>query len=438
MAGLPKILRSFLADRGGNIAITTAFVLPLVIGCFGLGAETAAWMTSKRTMQNAADAAAIAAATNAGPSYGAEARAVTAQYGFKDGQDHVTVAVSDTAACPDGTADCYSVTVSRTMPLMLAQITGYAGDAILDGRPAKLISATAVATQGAQPREYCVLTLDNSGVSPALRTNGAPKANLSGCDLMSNGDADCNGHNLGADHGDAHGENDGCGVDQSSNRPRIPDPYAKLADNIPADTCDSYPQKPAKKKDPALPPSNKVQDTPDWSSAQPICGDLQLTGDVTLTKDTTLYIYNGQLDTNGYTFRTAPGVSATIVFTGDNGADYTHAPTGGGTLDITAPKTGPWAGMAIYQDPALSQGVNISAAGNSPTWDLTGVVYLPHASVTFSGAVNKSSNGKSCFGLVVDNLLINGTGSILAHGECKDAGVTLPTGQVPSRGKLVL
>jgi hypothetical protein len=93
--------------------------------------------------------------------------------------------------------------------------------------------------------------------------------------------------------------------------------------------------------------------------------------------------------------------------------------------------------MALYQDPSLTSGVDISAAGKSPTWDITGVAYFPHASVTFSGAVSKSSHGHSCFSLVVDNLLINGTGSILAHGECTQAGVTLPTGQVPSRGKLV-
>ena len=93
--------------------------------------------------------------------------------------------------------------------------------------------------------------------------------------------------------------------------------------------------------------------------------------------------------------------------------------------------------MAIYQAPNLTAGVNISAAGNSPTWDLTGITYFPHAAVTFSGAVNKSSNGKSCFGLVVDSMVINGTASILSRGECAQAGVTLPTGQPPGRGKLV-
>jgi hypothetical protein len=112
-------------------------------------------------------------------------------------------------------------------------------------------------------------------------------------------------------------------------------------------------------------------------------------------------------------------------------------------LDIAAPTSGPWSGMALYQDPNLtdsSGNLDISAAGNSPTWNISGLVYLPHSSVTFSGAVSKSSNasnGKAlCFGMVVDNITINGTGSIFANDtQCQAAGRGLPMGG--SRGTLV-
>ena len=166
-----------------------------------------------------------------------------------------------------------------------------------------------------------------------------------------------------------------------------------------------------------------------------------MTGNVTVNASSgaVLVIVNGQLDTGGYTLQTSSGSGLTVVFSGDNSGSYTHAPTGGGTLDIAAPTSGVWKGVAIYQNPSLnSSGVDISAAGNSPTWDITGLVYLPHSSVTFSGAVNKSSNGQSCFALVVDNITINGTGSILATGGCAAAGLALPTGSLPGRGQLVL
>jgi hypothetical protein len=54
--------------------------------------------------------------------------------------------------------------------------------------------------------------------------------------------------------------------------------------------------------------------------------------------------------------------------------------------------------------------------------------------VTLSGAVNKSSNGASCFALVVDNATINGTGDILAKGSCAAAGLNLPTATVGTVG----
>lgn len=429
-------MRRFLGERGGNISIVAALSLPVILGAFGIGAEAASWMAGKRAMQNAADAAAIAAATNAGASYGIEARAVSAQYGFRDGVAATSVTAKNAVPCPDGGSNCYSVTVSKTVPLLLAQIVGYQGNARLNNSPAMTISAVAVAVQATSPRPYCVVALATSGGNAGIRTNGAPKADLSGCNVMSNGDATCNGHNLSADHGDAHGSNDGCGVVHTSNAPKVADPYAGLAKNIPPDPCNgAYHPIPTKKNGAdALPPINTGVG---WHGVVQICGDAQLPGDLTLTQDTTIVIYNGQLDTNGHTLKTAADVGATVVFSGSNGVSSTHAPTGGGTLDIAAPTSGPWSGMALYQDPALTSGVDISAAGNSPTWDITGVAYFPHASVTFSGAVNKSSNGYSCFNLIVDDLLINGTGSILAHGECAKAGVTQPTGQAASRGKLV-
>src|SRR5438552_18669464 len=103
-------LRAFAAERCGNVAIVTALSLPVVLGAFGVGAEAASWMAGQRAMQNAADAAAIAAATNASGDYDVEARAVAARYGFQNGVGGVTVSASNAAPCPAGaTAPCYSV-----------------------------------------------------------------------------------------------------------------------------------------------------------------------------------------------------------------------------------------------------------------------------------------------------------------------------------------
>lgn len=439
LATSARFLRNFCKGRGGNIAIASALLAPVVIGTFGIGTEVTSWYSIQRKMQNAADSAVSAAATNGSASFGDEARAVTRTYGFIDGQAGVVVTALEGQPCPSGPADCYKVTVRKPVPLLIAQVVGFTGNTMIGAQPAQLLTAYATAIQDTAPRPYCIVALAGSGRSPALRTNGAPKADMVGCNVISNTDATCNGHDLNADIGDAHGTNDGCGNKRHSNVPVTADKYAPLASNIPASDCPAgYWQAPKKKGAP--PPSNQLSGIRPLVGVYQVCGDLQLMGDTTINTASSgaiILITNGDLDTNGYKLETSNGSALTIIYTGVNSASYSHVPTGGGIIDITAPKTGLWSGVAMYQNPSLTQGVDVSAAGNSPAWDITGLVYLPHADVTFSGAVNKSSSGKSCFVLVVDTLLINGTGSILARGECPQAGLDMPTNPVPSRGKLV-
>jgi len=62
---------------------------------------------------------------------------------------------------------------------------------------------------------------------------------------------------------------------------------------------------------------------------------------------------------------------------------------------------------------------------------------MPNANVTFKGAVNKSSNGASCFVLVSYTLLVSGTANILENGGCAAAGLNMPSNLVAGRGLLV-
>jgi Flp pilus assembly protein TadG len=419
-----SILLPLWRDEGAVVAVLAALALTGLIGAVGLALDVGMWYRTNRALQNAADAAVVAAALNSGSSYQSEAKAVAAQYGFVHGVNGITVTALNNQTCPGGTTNCYQVTVAQSSaPRFFSPVIGSFNPAL---------AGTAMAS-ASETHSYCLLALASSDTDPAILGNGSPKADLSNCSLMSNTGATCHGHNLNATYGDAHKTNNGCGITERSNVSTVADPYSSLASNIPSDTCGgSYPQEPTKKKDPALPASNKWSGSKTLPATTIVCGDLQLTGVTTLTTaspGSVLVIENGQLDTNGYTLQTATGSALTIIFSGTAGS-YTHSPTGGGTLDFQAPTSGTWKGMAIYQDPALTTGVDITYAGNSPTWKITGVVYLPHSSVTFKGAVNKSSNGASCFELVVDNITIDGTGEILATGGCAAAGVTLPTNNV--------
>jgi Flp pilus assembly protein TadG len=444
-ATVRSTLAAFAADQRGNIAVITALSLPVLLGGTGLGVEVSYWYYTQRNMQHAADSAVVAAATNATSSYEAEAKAIAAAYGFKHGQNNVSVVASKTAPCPSPGAgsNCYSVTITGSVPLFLSQVVGYSGTTVMkDGKPTgarqTVLSATAIADQEPLPREYCLLALGTS--NEAITLNGAPNANLSGCNVMSNGGAVCHGHDSGADHGDAAGTNDPknpCGKTQRSKVSPVADPYAKVWNAstdalLKTSTC-----------------GGKFLGT-SWSGGKilpaitHICGDLTLTDNVVINTTppdgAVVVIWNGSLDTGTYKLQTASGTGLTIIFAGDNSATYKHTITGSGELDIAAPTSGPWAGVAIYQAPNLTVGVDIENKGQGKKnveWKITGLVYMPNADLTFSGAAGKSTYGKACFGLVVKTILINGGGSSLNRSECPLAGLELPSGPgVGGRGRL--
>jgi Putative Flp pilus-assembly TadE/G-like len=448
------------ADQRGNIAVMMAFLLPVLIGAGGLGSEVTQWYLRGRDMQNAADSAAIAAAANASSNYDVEAKAVAAQYGFVDGTSNVTVTASNTATCPSGGNTCYSVTISSMIPLFLSQVVGFKGDITVKGVKEKIVSSASIAKQTTVNQVICLLALDTSGT--ALRTNGAPNADFTGCTVMSNSDATCNGSNLKAYKGLAVGNNGGgagCGNTQISNYPTpLTTPgcptncYSQMLANDTgmsatalAKCAGSYPQYAKKTGYPKT--ISNLSSLPSFtdingSKVYVACGDTQLTGNVTAPAGSILVVENGNLDLGG---KTLSGTDLSLVFSGTadtKSVTYGHAPTGSGTLDIQAPTSGTWSGVALYQDPSLTgSGVDVSYAGNNPTWNLTGLVYMPNSSLTISGAINKSANGADCMVQITKDVLINGTGSIYSQtpdgSGCKAAGLIQPTATIPGRSQLV-
>src|SRR5215472_13548217 len=451
----PRTAQSALrawTDRSGAIAVLAALGLTALIGFVGLAIDAGMWYRTSRALQNAADAAVIAAAIDGTGTYQSTAKAVTAQYGFVDGSNGITVTALNNQTCPSGATNCYKVTVAQSSgPLFFSHVLGISAPAI---------SSAAMASSNVT-HNYCLLSLaglsghsSNTGIS----ADGSSQANMNGCSVMSNNDANCNGHDLGATFGDAHGTNSGCGQTSYSNVPQVSDPEASLASNIPSNTCgttaSSFAQEPAhgsysghKNCTGTFPRSGSVT----LPATTIVGGDLQLSGDVTVTSSaglagSVLVIENGVLDTNGHKLSTASGSALTIIFTGPtvSGLNPSHYPvdnTNAGTLDFMAPTSGTWKGVALYQDPNLgTSGVSFTYAGNNPTWDITGIVYFPYANLTFKGAVNKSSYGQSCLLFVADNVTLKGTASIeqTTTSSCSLAGVTLPTDTISAGTNLVM
>src|SRR6266481_5202756 len=171
---LSKYLHRLREDQRGTVSVMMGFLIIPLVGALGIGFEVSSWYMSGRGMQNAADAAALAAATNGGANYDVEAKAVAAQYGFVDGANTITVTASNTATCPGGGNTCDGVTISGAVPLLVSQVVGYGGDTTLNGTAAKQLNSVAVAKPTVQPQDFCVLSLGPKGV----RSNGAPKSSM--------------------------------------------------------------------------------------------------------------------------------------------------------------------------------------------------------------------------------------------------------------------
>ena len=124
------------ADQRGNVAIIMGFAMVPIVGALGIGFEISNWYMTKHAMQNAADAATIAAATNGSSNYNIEAAAVAAQYGFVNGSNNVTVTASKRPPAPlaatPATASrsrvmrpsfCPPWWATRAMPLSMARVS---------------------------------------------------------------------------------------------------------------------------------------------------------------------------------------------------------------------------------------------------------------------------------------------------------------------------
>ncbi len=451
-AQLKGLLLGYWRGSRGNVAVTMALLIVPLAGAVGLAGEGSSWLLVHRSMQHAADSAVIAAVTNGSttvgangdPLYTTEARAVASSYGYVNGANNTTVNVTDGVACPDGAGNvCYKVTIRKKVSLGLLQLVGYNGDDTVGGAPAQLIVAKALSRPMPSPSPLCILALDANSGDSGILVNGGPKSQLGGCSVFSNSNATCHGHDLGALYGGAVGSDDGCGITETSSAPAVADPYVSLASNILANPCGStasaFPQEPSA----AVTKLNGSYTSGSTNFTQPICGDVQLTGNVNITSgNAVLTIENGQLDVGNYTISTAPGAGLTVVFTGPtvSGLSPSHFITGGGTIDFNAPSSGTWSGVSIYQDPNLPSGpgVDFSYHGNSPTWNLSGLAYFPKANLTFKGAVSKSSNGYNCFVLVTYTLTFDGTADLFANtGQCSSAGLNVPLATIGTRAGLV-
>jgi len=151
------------------------------------------------------------------------------------------------------------------------------------------------------------------------------------------------------------------------------------------------------------------------------CNGIQLNAGAVVTMNPGIYfIDRGSLQMAGGA--TLQGTGVTIIFTSSTGNNYADATiNGGATLAITAPTTGPTAGIAIFGDRSMPLGTTFKFNGGD-NQVLGGAVYVPHGTLQYAGGNNANTN---CTQVIADTVTF--VGNSLLKINCSGFG-TRPIG----------
>lgn len=399
-----QAIRNFIGDEKAAFAPAMAIMFTVLMGAGALGVDVGEWLRQKHAMQTATDAAALAGgyalanymsdsvaqtdATNAAETNGYDSTATSANFNFSVNDDG------------DGAGDP-SVTVTLTQPVhswFVSLITNKSFTTV----------TTATAQVEANDGVYCMLSL-GSAAPYGIKASGNVTIDANGCGLAVDSDSSTalylNG-NVTVNVGDVSivGQDDTVGsvtFDYSSlrtNSAQVADPYYDLSVQGESPTCTLAQQQ-------AGPTQYNGQ------SGGTFCGGISFSGNTTLQPGT-YYIDGGDFSLSGQTQVTGNGV--TLVFTNSAGAGGTYGHmnvTGGGGVDITAPTSGYYEGVAVYQDRNTpSSGCVDNFTGNSAVI-FNGVFYAPTCEVDYGGTSSASTTGV-CTKIIADTIVFHGTPSI--------------------------
>ena len=395
----------------------TALSLMGMLGFAGLATEVGLWYVKKRAMQSAANSAAFSAviALAAGENsslFQTEAQSVAGTYGFVNGSGGTTVAVNNPPTSgPNTSQSAIEVIISQPLNFMIAQL-------FLNTPLTLQARAVAVGASG----NGCVLALDTANVTDDSVSGGA-KLNLNNCSLYVNSDSTTalqmsGGASINAVSAFITGNyttSGGASLNTTQGTftgvPPITDPYADVS--IPSYSgCNQT--------NFSLSGGASKTLSAGSSGVYVFCNGLNLSGGASLTLNAGTYVINGgSLNlSGGTTFNATDGV--TIVLTSSTGSSYATANiSGGANVNITAPTSGPTAGLAFFQDRnAPSNGTDSFSGG--ATQDIVGAIYFPHQAVNYSGGT--ATGGSQCTQLIAYTMTFSGGSAF--NNNCAGLGTT--------------
>jgi Flp pilus assembly protein TadG len=387
------LLARFARDKSGSYLIIAALMMPVLVGFVGLGTDYGVWVYTHQSVQSAADSAAVSAATAAkAADVTVQASAVTALYGFVDGTNGATVVVNQ----PPKTGS--HTTTSNAVEVVVTQQRAPLFSAAFLSRPV-IISARSVAVP--TPGTGCVIALDRTA-SGAVTVQGSSQINLQSCNLYDNssdasaltvgGSGLITAQSVGVVGGISGASSITAAGGIKTGQSPTADPYAGVS--FPAFFgCDQH---------------NLRVNSSVTLSPGVYCGGMSVTAGAVVTLNPGIYYMDqGSLSVVGNA--TINGTGVTIVFTSGNNNNWATASIGSNAvINLTAPTTGPTAGIVLFGDRNMPVGTAFKLVGGA-TQNFGGAVYLPKAALDYAGG---SSGSNGCTQIIADTLNWSGGASL--------------------------
>ena len=399
----------------GQILLIVMVAMFVMMGAAALAVDIGRLWTTKRLMQSAADAAALAgadAAASGGDATAVNAAALAAatQNGFTDGSSStnstkpasVAVTYPPTSGQYKGNSDVVQVVLSQTQPTYFLGVLG------LSQIPVSVTAAAMTISSGS-----CIYSLDPTAQG-AVTVVGSSSVN-SACGVYVNSD---NSSALVASGGGTVtaplvGVVGGTTLNGGGSTP-ITTKIAAFGDPL------------AWVPEPTVGSCSGYQPTKINSSVPPLspglyCGGIALGGSANVTFSPGTYIIDG----GGLSILAGAhvaGSGVTFYLTGQNVSNSSPNAyagvniAGGANVNLSAPcdsSGGGIEGMLFFQDRAMTNGTASIINGGS-TASFSGAIYFPTTSLTYSGT--SGNNGYTL--LVADTLIVNGNASVGNNYSC--------------------
>jgi len=431
---LKKAFKKLWNDERGNMLIIGGMALPLLVGAAGLATDTIQWTLWKRELQRAADSAAIAGVYERVNADGATTTTESAIDRDLALNDHTGIDEETGFPLITYPADSGDMQNQVSVTLAVRKNLGFSG-MFMDQAP--LIRASATAASVPPTDNFCVVSLEDTS---ATGIEGSGNADVEfDCGMITNSVSTNAATAKGSSHIKATVVAASGGIQESGNwdvdkydpyTPALDDPYEELeVDQSEKDECLNNKQ--AAIVGTSAGSNYNISGTycvPSISVNSNRSATITGTGaGAVVLVDAGNVVVRGNLTV----------VNATIVLTNSSASETatigTFDANAQAAVSLTAPTTGKWAGMAVYQDRrAVPDTGSIASAPNKvnggASGNVTGVLYFPKQSLAFLG---NASTSFICTQFVVRRIIFtgtNGSANKFNDDNCPLAGVQPITG----------